>query len=212
MASRKHPFVGTHQPTVGCRGPGTPCASIFTDYDRTRARCDQQSARNRLRMMTTGDSRSNGRRRTAGFTLVETMVALLVLSVGMIGIAALHGQALSYSGTALNRSSAILLAGDIADRIRVNRTAQLAYGGAPSDNHCDRPTGNGGIDCSPAEMAAHDLFAWQTQAAQRLPGGQGSIDVDTTTNPPTYTVTLAWNEPYQSAPVAFVVDFQLPVY
>lgn len=149
---------------------------------------------------------------TAGFTLVETMVALLVLSVGLIGIAALHGQALSYSGTALNRSFAILLAGDIAERIRVNRTAGPAYEAAAADHHCDDPTGAGGIDCSPAEMAAHDLFVWQARAAERLPGGQGTVAVDAATNPPTYTVTLAWNEPYQTEPVTFAVDFQLPAY
>ena len=147
-----------------------------------------------------------------GFTLVETMVALLVLSVGMIGIAALHGQALASSSTALNRSTAVNLAGDIADRIRVNRTARLAYQGAAADNNCDDPTGGGGVDCTPAQMAAHDLFIWQAQAAAGLPGGQGAINVDTGTNPPTYTVTLSWNEPYQNAPVTFSVDFQLPIY
>lgn len=150
--------------------------------------------------------------RSAGFTIVETMVALLVISVGMIGIAALHGQALSVSGTALNRSAAINLAGDIADRIRVNRTADVAYEGMAADNNCDDPTGSGGTDCSPAQMAAHDLFIWQAEAAQALPGGQGVVNVDTGTNPTTYTVTLSWDEPTQAAPVTLSIDFQLPVY
>lgn len=148
----------------------------------------------------------------SGFTLVETMVALLVLSVGMIGVAALYGQALSASGTAIYRSQAINLAGDIADRIRVNRTALLAYEGAAADNNCDDPTGAGGVDCSPAEMAAHDLFVLQTLTAQTLPGGQASVEVDTSTTPPTYTVAISWDEQSADAPVVFSVDFQLPVY
>ena len=147
-----------------------------------------------------------------GFTLIETMVALLVLSVGMIGVAVLHGQALAASGTAIRRSQAIGFAYDISDRIRVNRNAQLDYEGAAADNNCDDPTGSGGTDCSPAEMAAHDLFLWQAQLAASLPGGQGAIDVDTGTNPTTYTVTVSWDEPTQNAPVTFSFAFQLPVY
>lgn len=147
-----------------------------------------------------------------GFTLIETMVALLVISVGMIGVAALHGQALSSSGIAIRRSVAIGLASDITDRIRVNRGAGIAYENAAADNNCDDPTGGGGVDCSPVQMAAHDLFVWRAQIAQNLPGGQGVIDVDTATNPTTYTVTVSWVEPTQVAPVTFTVAFGLPLY
>lgn len=147
-----------------------------------------------------------------GFTLIETMVALLVISVGMIGVAALHGQALSASGVALRRSVAVGLAADIADRIRVNRGADVAYEAAAADNNCDDPTGGGGADCTPAQMAAHDLFLWRAQIGQSLPGGQGAIDVDTATNPTTYTVTVSWDEPNQAVPVTFIFAFQLPIY
>ena len=150
--------------------------------------------------------------RIAGFTLIEAMVALLVISVGMIGVAALHAQTLAMSGTALRRTTAISLAGDIADRIRVNRGAEAAYAGAAADNNCDDPTGGGGVDCSQAEMAAHDLFVWQGQIAASLPAGVGAVAVDTTTNPTTYTVTITWNEASEGAPVNFPVQFQLPIY
>jgi type IV pilus assembly protein PilV len=152
------------------------------------------------------------RRRISGFTLVETMVALLVLSVGMIGVAALYGQALSASGTAGYRSQAIVLAGELADRIRGNRTARAAYEGTPGDNSCDQPTGAGGVDCSPAEMAEHDMWLWQNLVAQTLPGGQGEIDVDTSANPPNYTVTVRWDETSAAAPVDFEFEFSLPIY
>jgi type IV pilus assembly protein PilV len=140
------------------------------------------------------------------------MVALLVLSVGMIGIAALHGQSLSASRTAIYRTQAISLVGDLSDRIRVNRGAQLAYEGAPADNDCDQPTGGGGVDCSPAEMAAHDLFVWQSQVAAALPGGRGSVDVDASTAPATYRLSVAWDDPGSADPVSFGIEFRLPVY
>lgn len=150
--------------------------------------------------------------RNEGFTLVETMVALVVLSVGMIGIAALHVRALSASSTAIYSSQATNLAGDIADRIRVNRTALTAYEGPAADNNCDQPTGAGGVDCSPAEMAAHDLFVWQELTARTLPGGQAAVDVDTSTNPPTYTVSVSWSEQSAEVPQVVAVDFRLPIY
>ncbi len=153
-----------------------------------------------------------GRERRGGFTLIETMVALLVLSVGMIGVAALHGQSLAASGVAIHRSQAINLAGDMADRIRMNRGAETAYEGAAADNNCDDPTGSGGVDCTETQMAAQDLFIWQNQVQQTLPGGTGAVDVDTATNPTSYTVTVSWDEPSADDPVAFAFTFQLPIY
>jgi type IV pilus assembly protein PilV len=155
---------------------------------------------------------SLGHRHRSGFTLVETMVALLVLSVGMIGVAALYGQALSASNNAGYRSQAIVLAAELADRIRSNRTARGAYEGTATDHSCDQATGAGGVDCSPAEMAEHDMWLWQAQVAQSLPGGQGSIDVDTGTNPASYTVTVSWDEPTDEDPVSFAFEFSLPIY
>jgi type IV pilus assembly protein PilV len=145
-----------------------------------------------------------------GFTLIETMVALLVLSVGMIGVAALHGQSLAASGTAIHRSAAINLAGDMADRIRVNRGAEDAYEAAAADNNCDDPTGSGGVDCTEDQMAAQDLFIWEAQVAATLPGGQGVVAVDTATNPTSYTVTVSWDEPSANGQVSFAFLFQLP--
>jgi len=148
--------------------------------------------------------------RPDGFTLIETLVALLVLSVGLIGVAALHGQALAASGLALNRNQATVLAGEMSDRIRGNRSAGTAYEAAASDNGCDEPTASGGGDCSPAEMAAHDLFLWRAQIARNLPGGQGAIDVDTGSIPTRYTITVSWDEPTSEDPVAFAFEFSLP--
>ena len=125
-----------------------------------------------------------------GFSLTETLVSLIVISVGMIGIAAMYGQGLGASRTALYRSQAVNLAADMADRIRANRTATTAYEGAAADRNCD-PGDN--KDCSAAEMAAHDLWLWTSQVAAQLPAGAGSVSVDTTT-PPTYTISVTWQE------------------
>jgi type IV pilus assembly protein PilV len=127
-----------------------------------------------------------------GFSLIEAMVSLVVLSVGMIGMAALYGQGLSAGRTALYRTQAVNLAADMADRIRVNRLGGAAYGGAGADNSCD-PAGGGGVSCTPDQMAAHDLFRWQASVAAAMPAGAGTVTFAAGT-PPTYTITVAWQE------------------
>ena len=132
------------------------------------------------------------RRSSAGFSLVEAMVSLIVISVGMIGIAALYGQGLSAGRTALSRTIAVNLASTMAENIRVNRLGQAAYAGAGADNNCD-PSAGGGVDCTPAQMAAHDVFLWNADVAAQLPNGVGAVTfVDGT--PPNYTITVTWDE------------------
>ncbi len=128
-----------------------------------------------------------------GFSMVEVLVALVVLGVGMLGMASLYVVSLRASGSAISRMQAVNLASDIGDRIRANRNAGTAYAGTAADNG----TGCIGADktCAPAAMAAHDLFVWQQQIVATLPGDpEGTIEVDTSTNPNTYTITVSWLE------------------
>lgn len=136
-----------------------------------------------------GQQRQIGRTQS-GFSLIEALVSLIVISVGMIGIASLYGQGLRASGTALYRTQAVSLAADMADRIRGNRAATTAYEGVGADRNCDAGDNN---DCAPPDMAAHDLWLWQAQVTSQLPGGAGTVRVDTTT-PPTYQITVSWQE------------------
>jgi type IV pilus assembly protein PilV len=137
-----------------------------------------------------------------GFSLIEVMVALVVVSVGMIGIAALYGQGLSAGRTALYRTQAVNLAADMADRIRVNRRGGAAYGGAGANNGCDPP---GVVNCTPAQMAAHDLWVWTNQVQQQLPNGVGAVQF-TGTTPATYTITVTWQDTGLGA-----VNYQLAI-
>ena len=131
----------------------------------------------------------SSKNRQQGFGLVESLVALVVISVGMIGIAALYGQGIGASRTAFYRTVAVNLTADMADRIRVNRIAGDAYADDEADNGCDE-----GDECNPAEMAAHELFRWNAQVQGQLPGGESEILFNPGT-PPTYTITVRWDEP-----------------
>lgn len=127
----------------------------------------------------------------AGFTLIEAMVALTVVSIGMLGIASLYTRTLGAARTTQYRSQAINLLADMADRIRGNRLGGAAYAGAAMDHGCDI---DGGASCTPAQMAAHDLYTWGGQVGSLLPAGAWDITRAAATSPPTYTITVSWDE------------------
>lgn len=158
----------------------------------TGSRASQQRYRARRPARPAHGSARRRRHASNGFSLIEALVALVVLSVGMIGIAAMYGQGLNAGRSAQLRTQAVNLVADMTDRIRVNRLGRAAYAGPAANNGCDPQTGSN--DCTPAEMAAHDLFAWQAQLAERLPNGVGRVSFDASTTPPTYTIEVSWDD------------------
>ena len=143
-----------------------------------------------------------GAPRESGFTLVEALVALVILAIGMLGIAALYIEGLRASRAALIRTEAVTLAADLADRIRINREGGAAYDEAKA---ADTPNANclpGGAGCSPEEMAAHDVRVWLDAIAAALPGGTGIVqwsDPDTSDEIFLYDIEVRWTEAGQGA-------------
>ncbi|HEU4687100.1 MAG TPA: type IV pilus modification protein PilV [Vicinamibacterales bacterium] len=143
-----------------------------------------------------------------GFTIVEALVALVVLAVGMLGIASLYVTTLRASGSASSRMQAINLASDLGDRIRANRTAEDAYAGAAA---ADGTTCLGAAaTCTAAQMAAHDLFVWQAAIQAVLPGAPaGVVTVDTDTNPTSYRIEVSWVEAGETTPQSYTLNMQI---
>lgn len=131
--------------------------------------------------------------RTNGFSLVEVLVALVVVSVGMLGVAGLYVNGLKAGRTAMFSHQAVTLAGDVADRIRANPRAGAAYHG--SGNGVNHNCIASGANCDAAQMAATDTFFWQQQADAVLPEGEVDVQFDGGANPPEYTIKVSWNEP-----------------
>jgi type IV pilus modification protein PilV len=154
----------------------------------------------------------NSRKKTLGFTLVEVLVALLVLSIGLLGLAGLELTGLRNNQSALQRSQATVIADNIADRMRANRPAVIAGSyrvnpAAPPATpawNCENDF-NGtasGVDCAPAEMAQLDATQWYEELRDVLPGGQASVicaDSDITDLAPCtagsiHTLTVMWDD------------------
>lgn len=112
-------------------------------------------------------------RQQHGFTLIEVLIALVVLSIGLLGLAGLQSTGLRFNQSAVMRTQATQLAYDLADRMRANAAAVNAgdyLGTASANANCHTTTG-----CTPAEMAADDLYLWNAAIARYLPDGEGLI-------------------------------------
>ncbi|XSG85096.1 MAG: type IV pilus modification protein PilV [Methylohalobius sp. ZOD2] len=119
-------------------------------------------------------------RREAGFTLIEILIAVLVLAIGLLGLAGLQTTGLHSNHSANLRTQATLLAYDMIDRIRANHDG---YEGTfynnptPTDRSCvwDGSTPSA---CTPQQMAEHDIWEWQAAMAQALPQATGVVCLD----------------------------------
>jgi type IV pilus assembly protein PilV len=173
------------------------------------------------------------RARCDGFSLIEVLVSIMVLSFGMLGVASLLAASLSGSHTSSLRTQAIVLANDLADRMRANRATAVAagpnnYGGiAPAENRC-RATHYTHrhavpVTCTPVQLAADDLFDWLAQITAALPGGTGVVCIDSTPEDGTaaapacdgvggaYAIKEFWNEKPPRGTVAVPKRFSTSV-
>lgn len=138
-----------------------------------------------------------------GFTFLEVLVALLILSVGLLGLASLQATGLKTNHNALLRSQATILAHDIADRMRANRPGVTAgnYNFTLPDStavpDCTDPSSN----CNPAQIAAMDIDDWESLLARELPAGTGSVSCAATD----CTVTASWTDSGASSTVSLLV-------
>jgi type IV pilus assembly protein PilV len=111
-------------------------------------------------------------RRQRGLTLIESMVALMVISIGLLGIASLQGTSMRQTASSLNHSKAVWFAYDMADRIRVNTAGAANYAGIDTETEYQQDCKSAA--CSAAQMVTADAAAW-SRNLQGLPAGRGMI-------------------------------------
>lgn len=100
-----------------------------------------------------------------GITLVEVLVSVLILAIGLLGLAGLQTQSLNFNHSAYLRSQATVLAYDMIDRMRANR--DVALSGSYDIAY--------GADGSGGTVAGDDLVAWKDTLDRFLPEGDGRV-------------------------------------
>jgi type IV pilus assembly protein PilV len=137
-------------------------------------------------------NRANDRAHISGFTLVEVLVSLVVLSMGLLGIAKLVLFSAHSNDSAYLRSQATDLAYAILDDMRGNRSQAMAHAyDIAISTAPGAPGACMGVGCAPAALATYDVNTWLARLAAALPSGTGSV-VTTTTVAPAPAGTTAY--------------------
>ncbi|MFK0571728.1 type IV pilus modification protein PilV [Endozoicomonas sp.] len=149
-----------------------------------------------------------------GVGLIEVLVSLLIIAIGILGMAGVHSRSLQYNQSSYVQSQAAFLATDMLDRIQAN--SALAKTGSnyqvglddsefsqcvQSDypNACE--TGN----CTPSELAGYDILQWKFQLACQIPGSQGAVSFQDSGDARTFIIRLSFPELGDRVPVSDIV-------
>ena len=130
---------------------------------------------------------------TKGFSLVEVMIAMVIFSVGLLGLAGLQSLGMTNNQTAFNRTVAMTQANNMADRMRNNITGvdaglydNLTADGTLTLTDCIT------LSCDTSDLRDFDYYEWNTNNANLLPGGRGSVTRDSAQNQ--LVICVMWNE------------------
>ena len=133
-----------------------------------------------------------------GLSLLEILVTVVILSVGLLGLASMQLQGTQSNQSAWMRSQASFLAYDIIDRMRNNRALainQSSYKIVLGDKFSTPSTNCTTADCTPAQMAEFDVYEWDTAVKQTLPDGEGEITFETgASGSPIVRITVWWQD------------------
>jgi len=168
------------------------------------------------------------RNRARGFSLLEVLVALVVLSIGLMGIASMQVLGLQFNQQAMTTTRAVELAADMADRIRANANAtanaavpgqayQVEFGAnpVPATTCADLPGNNlaGIAACNNVALAANDIWQWKNSltaaTGSGLAEGDGAIThtYDNARRTSTYIIDVRWSERGEQA--HYVLELRL---
>lgn len=151
---------------------------------------------------------SPGLKDKSGFSLIELLVAVVVVAVGILGIASLQVVSLQQNRSALFRAEALQVGNDILDRMRANPAIDYAPVLANAAPAASKNCLNALLNCTHAEMAEFDIAQWKCNVnpyqsdgtphelcvtysilGTALPSGSGGITVN---NDGVYTIRVEW--------------------
>ncbi|MDI9246786.1 type IV pilus modification protein PilV [Marinobacter sp. CHS3-4] len=126
-----------------------------------------------------------------GFSLIEVIVTILILGIGILGVASTQVVSLKMNTQSQSRSQAVILAEDLLDRVRASYDNIGAYALAQGDA---QGADNGACDTSfvpnGASVPANDIATWENNLACLLPAAERTVAI----NGNTVTVTIDWDQ------------------
>lgn len=165
----------------------------------------------------------NIRQRMQAFSLVEVMVALVIIAVGMLGVAKMQALALSTTESSGVRSLVAIEAASLAASMHANRdywvnnpppesftvnvatTAANTVNVAISDPTLNPPQDCAAAACTPLQLAGYDVQQWGAALGQIVPAAQATINCNLASVPLSCTIQIAWVENVTSTTNAVAV-------
>jgi type IV pilus assembly protein PilV len=155
-------------------------------------------------------------KKQSGFTLIEILITLIILSIGLLGMASLQMNSLRSNQGAYLRSQASMLSYDMADRMRANSVRAIAGdynsfdtdGTVPADPGCMSSI----LGCNTTQQSNTDMFEWASRVngtgagIALLPGAQGTI---TRGAGNLFTILIDWTETGDTTNAASNTTFSL---
>jgi type IV pilus assembly protein PilV len=138
-------------------------------------------------------------RSSSGFTLVEVLVSLLVISIGLLGVAKLVLAAMKANDSAYFRGQATDLAYAILDDMRANASyAEVANGYTVAFGTFAQPAPMCNqvppVTCNGQQIAQYDLYTWKQRLKTALPSGDGQVVMNFLGPQITATITVQWDD------------------
>lgn len=131
------------------------------------------------------------RRNASGFSMIEVLIALVVLAFGLLGLALLQTMNLRYTKSANQRTQAVNLAGDLLDMMRSNRSELAAYEIGETDlSGVTVPSG--GCQTQDSLGAANNVDRWKCEVREAL--GPDAIVKVVTSTAPAVEINVQWAE------------------
>ena len=129
-----------------------------------------------------------------GFTMLEILITLFLLTMWLLASAGVQSSSLQFTKAAQFRTQAVYLATELVERMQANKTAAIAGsylytgGSAASSTNCTTAT------CSFDALATFDLAEWTGRVSATLPNATMSVTPLAIANPITYTIVIGWTD------------------
>lgn len=136
-------------------------------------------------------------RRQRGITLIESLVALLVAALGILGVVGVQMRTLADTQTGLRRAQAIRLIEDLSERTRVNPNALISISSYESGIDQEPSVTDCSSECDRSDLAEYDVAIWKQAVRNQLPGGKAALFIapnEGANNARQLGVLIAWRE------------------
>ena len=139
-----------------------------------------------------------------GFTLLEVMIAMVIFSIGLLGLAGIQATSVQNNASAYSRTIAMQLAYNMADVLRASTdnegnittsydSVSTAMPSVPTS--CVQKFGGGAPNCNDTDLASFEIYHWKQRIQQELASGLGTISKSGSV----FTITIMWDDEHTGA-------------